>query len=203
MDNKGQNKQKNFWTVFAIVVAIFAILLATGVIERGPQPQAAEHAEDAEKDACKNECGGDATCQEQGGSCKEVEIKDISLWLKAGQALGIWMPPPPPCDKYEEGDDYDNPKNACNDDQKCKWFPESACVCENCSNRCNEEVGTVCNKDTGQCDCAPKDDDDDDDKVTCQTACDEGFVCKKCSSWGGENVGMCLKPDQNCPLTFM
>ena len=42
MDNKGQNKQKNFWTVFAIVVAIFAILLATGVIERGPQPQAAE-----------------------------------------------------------------------------------------------------------------------------------------------------------------
>ena len=200
MDNKGQNKQKNFWTVFAIVVAIFAILLATGVIERGPQPQAAEHAEDAEKDACKNECGGDATCQEQGGSCKEVEIKDISLWLKAGQALGIWMPPPPPCDKYEEEDDY---VNACNDDRKCKWFPESACVCENCSNRCNEEVGTVCNKDTGQCDCAPKDDDDDDDKVTCQTACDEGFVCKKCSSWGGENVGMCLKPDQNCPLTFM
>jgi hypothetical protein len=74
-----------------------------------------------------------------------------------------------------------------------KSTKELTCSDKKCSS-CGE--GTVCKR--GKCEF---DTCNGEGEVTCESTCEGEFVCKKCSNYFGEEVGMCLGPDANCPFS--
>ena len=178
MNSSNQNKQKSFWTVFAIVVAIFVILLATGVIERGPQPQAAEPT------YCLSSCS----------ATQLVEVHELADNQKSKEcitALREEIVCSPKKDiKCGKGPD------------KCyKFTKKEGEEKDKCKNECGE--GTECIKESsgGSYICACKDDDQDDDDDQGEKECSD-FLNQNLDSKSGRNLCEKSSEKKNLSCTY-